>query len=75
MARKKGPPTKLSTELENRIEQWIKHMARIGYGQTITDILDKVEELLNKLNRYLVTATDLASNCTPSSWQGILTCE
>ena len=26
------------------------HMARIGYGQTRTDILDKVEELLNKLN-------------------------
>ena len=50
MARKKGLPTKLSTELENRIEQWIKHMARIGYGQTRTDILDKVEELLNKLN-------------------------
>ena len=50
MARKKGPPTKLPTELENGIEQWIKHMARIGYGQTRTDILDKVEELLNKLN-------------------------
>ena len=50
MARKKGPPTKLSTELENCIEQWIKHMARIGYGQTRTDVLDKVEELLNKLN-------------------------
>ena len=50
MARNKGPPTKLSTELENRIEHWIKHMARIGYGQSRTDILDKVEELLNKLN-------------------------
>ena len=25
-------------------------MARIEYGQTRTDILDKVEELLNKLN-------------------------
>ena len=28
----------------------IVHMARIGYGQTGTDVLDKVEELLNKLN-------------------------
>ena len=50
MGQKKGPPTKLSPELENRIEKWIVHMARIGYGQTRTDILEKVEELLNKLN-------------------------
>ena len=50
MGQKKGPPTKLSPELEKRIEKWIGHMARIGYGQTRTDILDKVEELLNKLN-------------------------
>ena len=50
MGRKKGPPTKLSPEPENRIEKWIIHMARIGCGQTRTDILDKVEELLNKLN-------------------------
>ena len=50
MGQKKGLPTKLSPELENCIEKWIIHMARIGYGQTRTDILDKVEELLNKLN-------------------------
>ena len=50
MGQKKGPPTKLSPELDNCIEKWIIHMARIGYGQTRTDILDKVEELLNKLN-------------------------
>ena len=41
---------KLSPELENQIEKWIIHMARIGYGQTRTDILDKIEELHNKLN-------------------------
>ena len=50
MGQKKELPTKLSPELENCIEKWIIHMARIGYGQTRTDILDKVEELLNKLN-------------------------
>ena len=50
MGQKKGLPTKLSPELENRNEKWIIHMARIGYGQTRTDILDKVEELLSKLN-------------------------
>ena len=41
------PPTKLSPELENWIKKWI---ILIGYGQTRTDMLDKVEELLNKLN-------------------------
>ena len=33
MGWKKGPPVKLSLELEDRIEKWIIHMARIGYGQ------------------------------------------
>ena len=50
IAQKKGPPMKLSPELEDGIEKWIIHMARIGYGQMRSDILDKVEELLNKLN-------------------------
>ena len=50
IGQKKGPPMKLSPELEDRIEKWIIHMARIGYGQMMSDILDKVEELLNKLN-------------------------
>ena len=50
MGCKKGPPMKLSLELEYRIKKWIVHMARIGYRQTRSDILDKAEELLNKLN-------------------------
>ena len=50
MGQKKGPPTKLSLELEDRIKKWIIHLVRIGYGQMRSDILDKVEELLNKLN-------------------------
>ena len=40
----------LSLELKDRIKKWIVHMARIRYGQTRSDILDKVEDLLNKLN-------------------------
>ena len=47
---KKGASTKLSLKLEDRIKKWIIHMARIRYGQTRSDILDKVEELLYKLN-------------------------
>ena len=50
MGQKKGPPMKLSLELEDRIEKWIVHMARIGYRQMRSDILHKVVELLNKLN-------------------------
>ena len=48
MGQKEGLPMKLSPELENQIEKWIIHTVRIGYGQTRTDILDEVEELLNK---------------------------
>ena len=43
MGQKKGPPTKLAPELEGRIKKWIVRMARIGYGQMRSDILDKVE--------------------------------
>ena len=39
---KKGWGTVLSPELEARIANWISHMARIGYGQTRNDIIEKV---------------------------------
>ena len=73
MGQKKGLPMKLSPEFENHIEKWIIHMARIGYDQTRTDILDKVEKLLNKLNvKKMFGDSNRPSIC---SWQGILTCE
>ena len=48
MGQKKWPPTKLSPELEDRIEKWIIHIVKIRYGQMRLDIFDKIEELLNK---------------------------
>ena len=47
---KKGHGTILPAELEVRIADWIGHMAKIGYGQTRNDIVEKVQVLINKLN-------------------------
>ena len=47
---KKGCGTILPAELEVRIADWIGHMAKIGYGQTRNDIVEKVQVLVNKLN-------------------------
>ena len=47
----------LSLELENCIVKWIIHMAHIGYGQTQSDILDKVQELVPRL-KILTLFTD-----------------
>ena len=49
LSRKKGPEPVLSRELEDRIEKWLIMMARIGYGQTKNDILNKVQELVKKM--------------------------
>ena len=49
MARKKGLNTYFPPHIEDRIEKWITHMVRIGYGQTCSDVLEKLEELLTKL--------------------------
>ena len=57
MAIKKGPEPMLSLDLENCIVKWIIHMACIGYGQTQSDILDKVQELVTKL-KILTPFTD-----------------
>ena len=46
---KKGRQTILEAELEARIAEWVSCMAHIGYGQTKSDIQDKVQELVKKL--------------------------
>ena len=43
MVIKKGSKPRLSAELEEHVMKWIVHMAHIGYGQTWSDILDKVQ--------------------------------
>ena len=77
MGQKKGPPMKLSLELEDSIEEWIIHMVRIGYRQRRLDILDKVEEFLNKLNvqRKFSDSNRPSINGTCYSWSDTLTCE
>ena len=62
---------KLSPELEDSLKIWIVHMARIGCGQMKSDILDKVEELLNKLN----VKNKFGDSNRPSTWGDIPTCE
>ena len=49
MTIKKVPELTLSLELENHIVKWIVHMTHISYGQTQSNILDKVQELVMKL--------------------------
>ena len=74
---KKGPPTKLSLQLEDRIEKWIIHMARIGCRQMRSDILDKVDELVNKLNvqKKFGDSNRPSIKCTCYSWRDTPTCE
>ena len=47
---KKGPKPYLTEEIEDKIEDWLLEMARIGYGQTHRDVLNKVQELVTKRN-------------------------
>ena len=47
---KKGTKPYLTEEIEDKIEDWLLEMARIGYGQTHRDILNKVQELVTKCN-------------------------
>ena len=49
LSKKKGPELMLSRELEDRIEKWLIKMARISYGQTKNDVLNKVQELVKKM--------------------------
>ena len=35
--------------MEDRVAAWVRHMARIGYGQTKNDVINKVQELIKKL--------------------------
>ena len=48
--KRKGPEPYLSADVEQWIVSWISRMADIGYGQTKSDILDKVQVLVNSLN-------------------------
>ena len=48
--KRKGPQPYLSADVEQWIVSWISHMADIRYGQTESDILDKVQVLVNSLN-------------------------
>ena len=34
---------------QRRIEKWLMHMARIGYRQMRSDVIDKMDEFLMKL--------------------------
>ena len=47
---KKGPKPYLTEEIEDKIEDWLLEMARISYGQTCRDVLNKVQELVTKHN-------------------------
>ena len=47
---KKGHGTILPAELEVCIADWLGHMAKISYGQTRNDIVEKVQVLIYKLN-------------------------
>ena len=44
MVIKKGLEPTLSLDLENWIVKWTVYMAHISYGQTQSNILDKVQE-------------------------------
>ena len=46
----KGPQPYLNKDIEDRIVHWLTKMARIGYGQTKELLLDKVQEIVNRLN-------------------------
>ena len=45
----RGPEPFLGRDVEERICGWLTKMARIGYGQTHESLLNKVQELVNKL--------------------------
>ena len=47
---KKGREMILPKDLEERLANCVRHMARIGYGQTKTDVIEKTQELVKKLN-------------------------
>lgn len=48
--KKKGPEPMLSRDLEDRITKWLTTMAWIGYGQMKNNVLNKVQELVKKMN-------------------------
>ena len=48
--KRKGPEPYLSADVEQQIVSWVSRMADIRYGQTKSDILDKVQVLVNSLN-------------------------
>ena len=62
--RKKGPELMLSRELEDRIEKWLITMARIGYGQTKNDVLNKVQELVKRMS----ILTPFPDGCPSDKW-------
>ena len=42
-----GPSTYLSSNQENRLNKWLLHMGKIGYGKTRKDIPDVVKKILD----------------------------
>ena len=44
-----GPRPVLPEEVEQRVYEWIVRMSAVGYGQTKQDVLNKVAELVTKL--------------------------
>ena len=47
---RKGREPIIPKDIEDCIAEWLRHMARIGYGQTKGDIFDKVAVLVKKFN-------------------------
>ena len=47
---RKGPKPYLTEGIEEKIEHWLLQMARIRYGETRRDVMNKVQELVIKCN-------------------------
>ena len=50
MTQRKGPQPYLPKDVEDWIVHRLAKMARIGYGQTKESLLDKVQEIIGRLN-------------------------
>ena len=48
-SQKKGPQPYLGKDVKHRVIVWLTKMAQIGYGQTKESLLDKVQEIVIRL--------------------------
>ena len=47
---RKGPKPYLTEGIDEKIKDWLLQMAQIRYSQTQRDVMNKVQELVTKLN-------------------------